>query len=97
MGFHAVVGVAGDGPERSYVPAGGAGPPVRTARAAVLGKLSAKKRAAAASTRAKVPEEVYGAHPHAVWRPSSATGLSPNAMIVRMLMSIPISLSDRTA
>src|SRR5215218_2945486 len=57
-------------------------------------KVSAKKRAAAASTRAKVPAWYTARTP--TWSAAQpATGLSPNAMTVRMLTSIPISLSDR--
>src|SRR5215216_6416716 len=57
-------------------------------------KVSAKKRAAAASTRAKVPARYTARTP--TWSAAQpATGLSPNAMTVRMLTSIPISLSDR--
>src|ERR671921_388064 len=59
-----------------------------------VSKLSAKKRAAAASTRAKVPAR-YTARAPTRSEAQPATGLSPNAMTVRMLMSIPISLSDR--
>src|SRR5687767_10909972 len=59
-----------------------------------VSKLSAKKRVAAASTRAKVPAR-YTARTPTRSEAQPATGLSPNAMTVRMLMSIPISLSDR--
>src|SRR5215216_3912412 len=47
-----------------------------------VSKVSAKKRAAAARTPTRSEAQ-------------PATGLSPNAMTVRMLTSIPISLSDR--
>src|ERR687897_2915611 len=59
-----------------------------------VSKVSAKKSVAAASTRAKVPARYTARTP--TWSEAQpATGLSPNAMTVRMLMSIPISLSDR--
>src|SRR5215203_4681344 len=59
-----------------------------------VSKLSAKKRAAAASTRAKVPAR-YTARTPTRSEAQPATGLSPNAITVLMLTSIPISLSDR--
>src|SRR5918993_5643608 len=58
-----------------------------------LTRVSAKSSVTAASTRAKVPARYTVRTP--TWSEAQpATGLSPNAMTVLMLMSIPISLSD---